>query len=172
MRSLCTWLVALCLCLAPLQAVLAGEHVVRNVIAGGGGAASSADHLLLHTVGQPVIGLTTAATHTHEQGFWYLPWFLVTGTETPGPFAYRLDQNYPNPFNPVTMIRFSLTMPSLVTVRVYDVAGRLVRTVVDERMEAGEHSLPFEARGLASGVYFYRLKAAEFERTKKMVVLR
>jgi len=172
MRSLCIWLVALCLCLAPLQAVFAGEHVVRDVIAGGGGSASSADHLLLHTVGQPVIDLTTTATHTHEQGFWYLPWFRVTGAETQGPFAYRLDQNYPNPFNPVTMIRFSLTSPSRVTVRVYDVAGRLVRTVVDERMEAGEHSLPFEARGLASGVYFYRLKAAQFEKTKKMVVLR
>ena len=172
MRSLCIWLVALCLCLASLQAAFADEHIVRDVIASGGGAASNADHLLLHTVGQPVIELTTSDTFTHEQGFWYMPWFLVTGVETPGAFAYRLDQNYPNPFNPVTMIRFSLTSPSRVTVRIYDVAGRLVRTVVDERMEAGEHSLPFEARGLASGVYFYRFKAAEFEKTKKMVVLR
>jgi hypothetical protein len=172
MRSSCAWLVALCLCLAPLQAAFAGEHIVRDVIAGGGGAAASADHQLIHTIGQPVINLTTASTYTLEQGFWYLPWVLVTGAETPGPFAYRLDQNFPNPFNPVTMIRFSLTRPSRVTVRVYDVAGRFVQTVVDEMMEAGEHSLPFEAKGLASGVYFYRLKAAQFEKTRKMVVLR
>ncbi len=165
-------LVALCLCLAPLRAVFAGEHIVRDVIAGGGGSASSADHLLLHTVGQPVIDLTVSATLTHERGFWYLPWFLATGSETPVPFAYRLDQNYPNPFNPVTVIRFSLISPSRVTLRVYDIAGRLVRTVVDESMSAGEHSLPFEANGLASGVYFYRLKAAQFEKTRKMVVLR
>jgi hypothetical protein len=164
--------VALCLCLALPQAVFAGEHIVRDVIAGGGGSTSSAEHLLLHTVGQPVIDLTISTDFTQEQGFWYLPWFLVTGAETPGAFAYRLDQNYPNPFNPVTMIRFSLTRPSRVTIRIYDVAGRLVRTLIDERMEAGEHSLPFEARDLASGVYFYRLKAAEFEKTKKMVVLR
>jgi hypothetical protein len=165
-------LVALCLCLAPIRASFAGEHIVRDVIAGGGGSASSTGHLLLHTVGQPVIDLTVSTTHTHEQGFWYLPWFLSTGAETPGPFAYRLDQNFPNPFNPVTMIRFSLTSPSRVTLHIYDVAGRLVRTVVDESMEAGEHSLPFEAKGLASGVYFYRLKAAQFEKTRKMVVLR
>jgi len=172
MKSFGTWLMALCLCLAPPRAVSAGENIVRDVVAGGGGAASDADHLLLHTIGQPVIDLTLTTAHTLEQGFWYLPWVLVTGAETPEPLAYRLDQNYPNPFNPVTMIRFSLTRPSRVTVRVYDVAGRLVRTIVDEMMEAGEHSLPFEARGLASGVYFYRLKAAQFEKTRKMVVLR
>lgn len=172
MRSLCIWLVALCLCLALPQAAFAGEHIVRDVLASGGGAASSADHLLLYTIGQPVIDLTTAVDYTHEQGFWYLPWFLVTGAETPRAFVCRLDQNYPNPFNPMTMIRFSLTRPSRVTLRIYDVAGRIVRTVVDERVEAGEHSLPFEARDLASGVYFYRLKTAEFEKTKKMVLLR
>jgi hypothetical protein len=172
MRMHGIFLVALCLCLAPLRAASADEHIVRDVIAGGGGSASSTGHLLLHTIGQPVIDLTTSSTHKHEQGFWYLPWFLATGAETPGPVAYRLDQNYPNPFNPATMIRFSLTSPSRVTLRVYDVAGRLVRTVADERMEAGEHSLPFEVNGLASGVYFYRLKAAQFEKTRKMVVLR
>ena len=172
MLSFSTWLVALCLCLAPMQAAFAGEHIVRDVISGGGGSASSTGHMLLHTIGQPVIDLTVSATHTHEQGFWYLPWFLATGAETPAPFAYRLEQNYPNPFNPVTMIRFSLICPSRVTLRVYDVAGRLVRTVVDGTMEAGEHSLPFDAEGLASGIYFYRLKAARFEKTRKMVVLR
>ncbi len=172
MKSFSIWLVALCLCLTPLRAAPAGEHIVRDVVAGGGGAASSADHLLLHTIGQPVIDLTSTTAHALEQGFWYLPWVIVTDAETPVPFAYRLDQNYPNPFNPVTTIRFSLTRPSRVTVRVYDVAGRLVRTIVDEMMEAGEHSLPFEAGGLASGVYFYRLKAAHFEKTKKMIVLR
>jgi hypothetical protein len=174
MRSLGYWLVALCLCLLLVQAVSAAEHVVRDVVAGGGGAAASAEYRLLHTVGQSVIGIVSGTAHEHEQGFWYLPWFFVTGAEdeVPLPRAYRLYQNYPNPFNPVTTIRFALVRPARVTVRIYDVMGRLVSTVVDEEMEAGEHSVPFEAEGLASGVYFYRLKAAEFEKTRKMVVLR
>ena len=167
-------LVVCCLCMLIARYVTADEHIVRDVLGSGGGAAVSADYRLLHTVGQPVINLVTDPGHIHDQGFWYLPWFFITAVdeENPTPRANRLFQNYPNPFNPVTTFRFALEKPSWATLEIYDALGRLVKTLVDEEMDEGEYTITFNARGLASGVYFYRMRAAEFEKTRKMVILR
>lgn len=133
----------------------------------------SVDYQLLHTVGQPAINLVTNTDYIHEQGFWYLPWFFMTPAEEANtmPRAYRLDQNYPNPFNPTTTISFALTKPSYVSLTRYDPLGREVRTILDREMEAGEHRIRLDARGLASGLYFYRIVAAEFVMTRKLVIL-
>jgi hypothetical protein len=82
-----------------------------------------------------------------------------------------LYQNYPNPFNPMTVIRFSLLQRENVTLKVFDVLGRDV-AMLNEQMEAGEHSVIFDASGLTSGVYFYRLQAGKFVSLKKMVLIR
>lgn len=152
---------------------LAQETIVRDVAASGGGRSAGSGYQLSHTVGQPVIDLVTGSDNKHEIGFWYLPWFFVTdaGEKTP-PLAFRLDQNYPNPFNPVTTIRFTLPKPSHVNLQIYDVLGREVLTVINENMKAGIHEIPINANGLSSGVYFYRLIAADYVKTRKMVVLR
>ncbi len=94
------------------------------------------------------------------------------GGELPGEFA--LDQNYPNPFNPSTSIRFSLATAENVTLKVYDVLGREVATLVDnKKMSAGKYSASFDAADLASGMYLYRLKAgSSFIETKSMVLLK
>lgn len=102
----------------------------------------------------------------------------VTGDETPEtPIASYLSQNYPNPFNPVTMIRFGIEARGDVHLRIYDPAGRLMRTLVDEPREAGHYTEEWDGRdnagrAVASGVYFYKLEAGRFEETKKMVLLR
>jgi hypothetical protein len=83
-----------------------------------------------------------------------------------------LYQNYPNPFNPMTVIRFSLPRRENVTLEVFDVLGRDVAMLVNEQMDAGEHSVIFDASGLTSGVYFYRLQAGKFVSLKKMVLIR
>lgn len=98
------------------------------------------------------------------------------------PTAYALFQNYPNPFNPSTKIRYDLPNPSVVTLKVFDVLGREVRTLVDGEQQVGRYEVPFSAMGgsvpggdagnLSSGVYFYQLRANDFRETKKMVVLR
>lgn len=93
------------------------------------------------------------------------------------PVATRLQQNIPNPFNPTTTIRFDLATNTHVTLRVYDVAGRLVRTLVDEELPRARHTVTWDARDgrgvrVTSGMYFYRLEAGEFEETKKMIVLK
>jgi hypothetical protein len=93
------------------------------------------------------------------------------------PAVNTLLQNHPNPFNPLTMIRFSLARPGHASLVIYDVTGRRVRTLVDGSRDAGAHAVTWDGtndRGahVASGVYFYRLYAAGFERTRKMVLLR
>jgi hypothetical protein len=84
----------------------------------------------------------------------------------------KLQQNYPNPFNPSTMINYSLPGSSRVILRIYDVLGREVRTLVDEKQNAGNHSITFQAANLPSGVYFYRLQAGAYSETKKLLLLR
>jgi hypothetical protein len=85
---------------------------------------------------------------------------------------FTLHQNYPNPFNPSTTIRFSLPKREHVTLKVFDVLGREVATVVDGEMEAGEHTVIYNASGLPSGVYLYRLEVGNFIRTRRMVIIR
>ena len=88
------------------------------------------------------------------------------------PPGFVLDQNYPNPFNPATTISFSLPIKSRVTLSVYNTLGEKVATLVDVAMEAGSHTVVFDASSLASGVYLYRLTAGSFVSTKKIVLAR
>lgn len=94
----------------------------------------------------------------------------VSSTRTPiaAGAGYALFQNHPNPFNPATLIRFSLPERAHVTLRVYDLLGREVATLVDGENPAGIYSANFDARGLASGLYIYRLTAGKFIEARKM----
>jgi hypothetical protein len=86
--------------------------------------------------------------------------------------TYSLSQNYPNPFNPVTQIRYTLEKPGLVTIKVYDLLGSLVTTLVDEQQNAGLHTVNFNASDLTSGVYFYEINSGSFRSTKKMMLVK
>ena len=86
--------------------------------------------------------------------------------------SFVLDQNYPNPFNPSTTIRYELPKASLVRLSVYDILGREVRILVNERENAGSYRVTCDATGLASGVYFYRLHAGSFVKSLKLLLLR
>jgi hypothetical protein len=88
------------------------------------------------------------------------------------PEQFTLSQNYPNPFNPSTTIHFSVQSPELVTLKVYNILGREVTTLVDEYRQAGNYKTEFNASYLASGVYFYQLKSGSFIQTKKMILLK
>ncbi len=93
---------------------------------------------------------------------------IVTGVQETTPQVFSLSQNYPNPFNPSTTIRFEIAKPDVVTLKVYDVLGREVATLVNEQMSAGNYSISFNAANLASGTYVYRLQVGNFVSTKKM----
>jgi len=88
------------------------------------------------------------------------------------PLEYSLDQNYPNPFNPTTVVSSQLPVTSDVRLVVYDVLGREMAILVNERRAAGTYKDSFDASGLASGIYLYRLTAGSFVRTRKMILVR
>jgi len=88
------------------------------------------------------------------------------------PTAYALEQNYPNPFNPKTSISFALPNAGHVSLKVYNVLGQEVATLVDGHMEAGNQSAEWEASEFSSGVYFYRLNAERYTQTLKMMLLK
>jgi len=87
-------------------------------------------------------------------------------------YSFNLSQNYPNPFNPNTVISYQLAAGNRVTLKVYDILGRLVKTLVDEYKPRGEYSVNFDASNLSSGVYFYQLKAGTFTATKKLLLIK
>jgi hypothetical protein len=87
------------------------------------------------------------------------------------PASCSLSQNYPNPFNPSTNIQFSIVHRQLTIVKVFDVLGREVATLVNEVKEPGTYTVEFNASSFASGVYFYRLQAGNFVQTKKLLLL-
>ncbi|MGB2768645.1 MAG: T9SS type A sorting domain-containing protein [Candidatus Zixiibacteriota bacterium] len=86
------------------------------------------------------------------------------------PSGFELSQNYPNPFNPVTQISYTLPQDGCVALNIYNVLGQKVATLVDEYQEAGRKTLDWEAKGLSSGIYFYRLSVGDFTDTKKMLL--
>ncbi len=98
---------------------------------------------------------------------------IVTSVGPRGlPLAYELRQNYPNPFNPTTQIKYNVAAKGQVTLKVYNLLGQQVATLVNEVQNPGEYSVRFDAKGLGSGVYFYRINAGNFSSTKKMMLLR
>lgn len=96
----------------------------------------------------------------------------IVEAEIIAPKEFALSQNYPNPFNPVTTINYSLPIDSKVMLVVYSINGEKVAELINEMQTAGSYNIPFNANGLASGTYFYRLQAGEFVQTKKMIILK
>ncbi len=153
------------------------QMVVPNSVFGNGGAViSDSQYRIVGTLGQPFIGVAGNPSTINNVGFWYLTAReLATSVEqipSSVPKEFHLDQNYPNPFNPTTTIQFALPQRSNVTLKLYDILGRRVATLVDEELEPGVHKVNFDAEDLASGVYFYRIQAEAFVRTKKLMLLR
>jgi glucuronoarabinoxylan endo-1,4-beta-xylanase len=100
-----------------------------------------------------------------------------TPTSTPGvygtsPTSFRLRQNYPNPFNPSTTIGFSLPRSGEVSLKIFNPLGEEVATLTSGHMDAGVHSIEWNATGQPSGVYFYRLQAGSCAETRKLVLVR
>jgi len=88
------------------------------------------------------------------------------------PKEFKLEQNFPNPFNPTTKIQYQLPQDARVTLKVYDILGSEVATLVNEEQEAGYKEVQFNGNGIASGMYVYRLQAGEYISTKKMMLLK
>jgi len=113
---------------------------------------------------------------TSTAGVWRRPLVeMVTSVEGPltgHPTRFSLQQNYPNPFNPSTTIEFELPRASQVSLSVFDVLGRKVSELVNEREDAGVHEVKFDGFNVASGIYFYKIQAGDFTQTKRFLLLK
>jgi hypothetical protein len=148
-------------------------QITESVIGSGGGSSSGGSYSLIGTVGQPAIGVAGGGSYFNQIGFWYQPGWILTGVEDEFlPTTFSLGQNFPNPFNPVTTFRFAVPKAARVTITLYDVAGRVVRTLADDEYEPGYHTLPLSADRLASGVYFCRMASEDFSETTKLLLLK
>ncbi len=87
-------------------------------------------------------------------------------------FDFQMSQNYPNPFNPLTTVKYQIPEISFVTIKVYDVLGRKVSTLINEEKSIGSYEVEFDATGLSSAIYFYRIQADDFTQVKKMILLK
>jgi len=112
-------------------------------------------------------------------GLWFLAHDSIKGVltnavavEDDAPAAFSVEQNTPNPFNPTTTISFSLAEAGNVTIEVYNVAGQKVDTIVNEYMDAGSHSVVWDASSFSAGVYFYTVKSGDYSKTMKMTLLK
>jgi hypothetical protein len=110
---------------------------------------------------------------------WYFDDVVVNAASTPTsvegvelPLSYQLHQNYPNPFNPTTTLQFDLPNSSHVTLEVFNVWGQRVDVLADDAYQTGTHSVNFDATGLPSGIYFYRMQAGSFSQTQKMTLVK
>ena len=120
---------------------------------------------------------TGTGTSASKPGWNFAPNFTVTVTaatavDDKAGFAreFKLLQNFPNPFNPTTMIAYQLPQNSSVLLKVYDISGKEIKTLVNQNQNAGSYQVEFNASGLTSGIYIYRLSAGSFTATKKLVV--
>lgn len=98
---------------------------------------------------------------------------FITGVQNNNSInKYELNQNYPNPFNPVTKIKYQIAKTSDVSLKIYDISGREVQTLVNDNVSAGTHEAIFDGTKLSSGTYFYRIQTGEFTETKKMMLIK
>ncbi len=145
--------------------------VHKSVLSGGGEAFSDGEYRIVGTLGQPFM-----SSKSNPVGFWYLASrelnVEVEQSSLNVPKEFQLQQNYPNPFNPTTIIEFALPKQSSVTLKLFDILGREIATLVDAELESGVHKINFDGQDLASGIYFYRIHAEGFLKTKKLMLLK
>ena len=88
------------------------------------------------------------------------------------PLQYFLEQNYPNPFNTSTTIQFQIPNSEFTTLKIYDILGKEISTLVSKKLNQGNHTYTFDGNNLASGIYYYQLTAGEYREVKKMILLK
>jgi hypothetical protein len=153
------------------------QHQIKSgVLANGGTSVNNEINRVIGTIGQPMIGRKNNQTHIVRAGFWEQTSSFITNVisvdEKILPKEFYLYQNYPNPFNPSTKISWQSPVGSRQTLKVYDVLGNEVATLVDEYKPAGNYEVNFNAANLSSGIYLYTMKTGSYTQTKKLILMK
>lgn len=149
--------------------------LLRSVFGNGGTVLTSEMSSINSTLGQTAIGKLDGDNLTNMVGFWYLHDHFLTDVEplfTEEPTIFSIEQNYPNPFNLKTSITFTLSKTSHVSMKLFDMLGRSVSVLVDEKRRAGVHTIIFNAQNLTSGVYIYQFQSNDFLQRKKLILMK
>lgn len=157
--------------------VLAQAKMQNSVLSNGCKNMYGSSNRIYSTLGQPFVGKSNNSNNFSYLGFWYQADMLgITDVEQLTfdilPKEYSLKQNYPNPFNPATKVKFAVPEKSNVLIKVYDILGSEVVTLVNEEMDAGWYDVNFNAAGYSSGVYLLRMEAGSYVNTKKMILMK
>jgi hypothetical protein len=165
----------LCLTSGPL--VAQNATVYWSAVSGGFTITSEQNgRVLAMSEGESFVERASGPSEILEGGFLVHPQFrgilVSVPQEREVPEEFSLDQNYPNPFNPSTTIKYQLAEKRHVTLKIYDLLGREMATLVDGQEEPGYKSVRWDAAGFASGVYFYRLDSGSFTSIKKLLLLK
>ena len=160
------------------------NQIQRQVLDGGGGMwLTSTSYKLSSSLGQSITGSQGGATKKVYTGFWN-PWVVVMSPVEQEeedlnqlPKEFGLSQNYPNPFNPTTVIEYALPKSCDVRIKIYNILGQAVRDLVNERQEVGYKIINWDGKDdhgkeVCSGIYFYRIVAGNFVKSKKMILLK
>jgi len=141
----------------------------------GFGLSNSTNSTTISVAGQSFAGTSTNGNSKIISGFLAYASTIVTDVSDEQeiiPTVYKLNQNYPNPFNPSTVISWQLPVSSHVLLKIYDILGNEVATLVDENKETGFYETRFDGSSLASGMYIYRLSTGAYVSTKKMLMIK
>jgi hypothetical protein len=147
----------------------------RLTVSSGGGLSSDGTFTNQVVIGQTAFGESSDSLFFGGGGFlgggddWITS---IDEIDEIMPLQFELSQNYPNPFNPSTTINYTLAEQSHVRLEIYNILGQRVTVIIDENQEVGSYSQIWQAGNVPSGVYFYRIKADEFEQTRKMMLLK
>jgi hypothetical protein len=155
------------------QIAVAQIQMTNSVIGSGAGGGSGINNSVTGTVGQTAIGVVSGPDWFHEIGFWTTSLVPTDVTDQDIlPATFWLGQNHPNPFNPRTTIQYNVPKAGNVRMQLYDIQGRLVRTLMNRDHEPGYFEFNLDGRDLSSGVYFYSIEAGNYHDTKKLVLLK
>lgn len=163
------------LIILPLQIVFCQHQIPYNLISTAGGKISSSANIMIFSVGESVIGKCSNASNVGLWGFWSVYQAdVITSVDEEEllPIEYKLEQNYPNPFNPSTIIKFAVPERSNVIIKIYNITGEEIQTLVNEEKERGWYEIKFNSNGLASGIYLYRMQAGSYISIKKMMLIK
>lgn len=177
LQHLATWRKASSMTLDTLGTPLVeGTKIPFDIVIGDNDGKNSTD------LGSNREGQISWSPFNNDNGWWGPQYWMYTWlgnkelTDVKGeeqlPLAYDLSQNYPNPFNPSTQIKYAISKAGNVSLKIYDMLGRVVSDLVNQEQQPGNYSVSFDASKLASGVYFYRIESGSFVSVKKMMLIK